>query len=91
MGIETNVNEWSQNDRIITYPNPFTDKKAVLLPRLLRQTKIQVMNAVGWTLMKYDAVNTNPFLIDLSGLANGVYLIEVSDEISKTRAKLLKQ
>lgn len=82
-------------NELIVYPNPFTSNVAVLFVADNAETKatITVTNITGQT-VHTEMVNTmsgsNNATINLEGLQNGIYLISVELNGSKTHMKLVK-
>ena len=56
------------------YPNPSTGRVALTLPAT-RIAQVQVLNALGQVVQTRSA--TGPVLLDLSGLAHGIYTVRV--------------
>jgi sugar lactone lactonase YvrE len=73
---ETIVKEIPTNDAVGIYPNPTKDQLMVTVNRKLNE--VTVLNALGQVLMEQKNYNSNKAVINVSGLAAGVYFVKVS-------------
>jgi hypothetical protein len=60
------------------FPNPSSDAVNILAPYLIRSVKIIDMN--GEMIMEEGSINDKAFTMDISGLKNGLYIIEISSQ-----------
>jgi hypothetical protein len=72
------------------YPNPTHDQLYISIPGVAENTNIRILSATGITAMETIATATSVKL-DISGLAAGVYFIEVSNSTKKSIQKLVIQ
>ncbi|MEO7176828.1 MAG: T9SS type A sorting domain-containing protein [Saprospiraceae bacterium] len=87
---ETAPNAWSDPT---FYPNPFHDYLSVGLPegRIDRDHTVQIFDIAGkLVLSKYLPSGTNTYQLDLSPMANGVYIAVIRDQSSKKMIKTQK-
>jgi hypothetical protein len=93
-GLATGIEEVSLNHFSI-FPNPFNNNVSVTLQKENSNiARLTVLNLVGQQVYYEDASNLNSTYnktIDLSFLANGVYLLEVVADGEKVVKKIVKQ
>src|SRR5690554_4728118 len=66
------------------YPNPVKDILTIEVPQTHSETSVELYNLLGQKIMEYNPVN-NTEQIDVSGLAQGVYLLTIRQNgINKT-------
>lgn len=66
------------------YPNPVQDILTIEVPQTHSETSVELYNLLGQKIMEYNPVN-NTEHIDVSGLAQGVYLLTIRQNgINKT-------
>lgn len=66
------------------YPNPVKDILTIEVPQTHSETSVELYNLLGQKIMEYNPVN-NTEHIDVSGLAQGVYLLTIRQNgINKT-------
>ena len=73
---------------ISIYPNPAYDIVNVSIPEILTNTSINIIDESGRTVISKKATS-NFNTIDLSQLAPGMYIIEIKDNLSSTKQKLI--
>jgi hypothetical protein len=75
---------------ISVYPNPVKDKAEVTLARTFERAELSLYDISGRLIMKEEIKDTNKATLDLSDLAPGTYLLEVTDGASRVSTKLVK-
>lgn len=78
-----------QSDAISSYPNPTSSITNLVFTSSAERT-ITVYTLIGEKVMQTKS-NTNKILIDLSSESNGMYLVEVQDNLSTSMVKVVKQ
>jgi aminopeptidase YwaD len=66
------------------YPNPAKDKLTVSIPEDAQLYKISLINNLGQTLLQ-----TNFTTIDVSGIANGFYFLNITTTNFKVNKKVV--
>jgi len=78
------------NGELEIFPNPASDQITLNLSKDISKAQFKIFNILGE--MKYSSfISSQKTTIDISGLANGVYLIEVNTENNILRQKFIKQ
>jgi hypothetical protein len=83
-------------DEIAVFPNPVGDENKVSLfftPENSGEFTVQIVDVTGRmekTFTRYFEEGSQQFTIDVSDLANGMYLIRVSDGINSCSTKLIR-
>jgi len=86
-GVEENTNHLI-NEELEIYPNPASDQLTLNL--IISKAQFKIYNMLGE--MKYSSIiSSRQATVDISALANGVYLIEVNTENNILRQKFIKQ
>ncbi|MCW3071119.1 MAG: hypothetical protein JWO44_1009 [Bacteroidetes bacterium] len=82
------------NSSLNVYPNPTTDQLTIELIQMLNNPVIQIKNILGQTVYSQKdgfIEGKTAIEINVEGLTNGIYLIQLSDEKMTISKKLLKQ
>ena len=67
--------------RMIAFPNPTSGEVTLELPAQVAPREVVVMDAVGHVLLTQTDLNTyGPLTMDLSDLANGLYVLQVNTD-----------
>ena len=74
------------NNSIIFYPNPAKDFINLILKD---ESLITIYNSVGQIVFT-KKMNSNDFIIDISNLTNGVYIIKLNENGNSKTAKFIK-
>jgi len=78
------------NTQFNVYPNPAVDYLTVKLPSNSSKTEIKIFNIIGE--LEYSSTETNQNKnIDISNLANGLYLIQIATDDNMGIQKFIKQ
>lgn len=75
----TGINDPASDRQIAIYPNPAGKQVTILLPESVTAGQVQVMGINGQILLQHDGLAGQSFDINISGLANGLYFLKVSD------------
>jgi hypothetical protein len=79
---------------VVAYPNPTKGKMVVhLVGNPASDYSVSVTNVMGIALMKLTNISQqqHDVEIDLSGVPNGIYIIEVADRSGKTMKRIVKE
>jgi len=90
----TSINQLSAiSNQLSVYPNPFNNSVNIKISskvKTLNGWSLRVNDVLGRIVYSAESLNYNN-AIDLSGLANGVYLITIANETGKTVYPIVKQ
>ena len=87
----TGINELaSNNEQVFVYPNPTSGILTVSLP-LAAKTSIKLVNLLGEELSETTVLNANSSQLDISNLASGVYLLEVTNSTGRFTKRIIKE
>lgn len=84
------VDTYSLYNSLSVFPNPATGQYTVSSVQPLNNASIKVINAMGETILLKNNVFGSSVFIDISGHANGIYFIEISEKENSGRLKLIK-
>jgi hypothetical protein len=76
------LDEIGQQENIVIFPNPTLGELSVVSPVDLNNTYIEIFNMLGKSVLKrnqVDLIKGSPFIIDLSNLVPGSYILKVDD------------
>jgi hypothetical protein len=65
------------NDALNVYPNPTRDMATVAVDGTLKMEKLEVYNVIGQIVYKAAAQSQSKHVISLTGMASGIYTIQV--------------
>ncbi len=71
-------------------PNPSTNKAYVIVNDI-PNPQVVLRNMAGVEVAKGKIANPNQYIVDLEGLASGIYIIEVKSELGSKTIKLVKE
>lgn len=74
---------------IEVYPNPTSNN--ITINSAENITSVRVWDASGRAMVTYTANNTSNFVMDLSALQSGLYLLEIANEETITWSRVVKQ
>jgi hypothetical protein len=89
--IGVTVNELDQlNVAINIAPNPASDQINITLPNNYTPHQIAILNITGTSIVNYTNSTNSLFTIDVSNLANGIYLLQLNDGNQLVRKRFIK-
>jgi hypothetical protein len=88
--LNTSIEEQPGSESLLVFPNPFTDQLSLILPRTDSKAKIKIINLLGET-ERTSSVDTQNSSIDVSGLAKGIYVLEIMTESRTINKRIIKQ
>ena len=83
-----NVNELTENNNVIFYPNPTTNLLTVTSDVMLNS--IELVDITGKTFLVENNLNDKNYTIDLSAFANGIYFVKYTTENQTAIKKVIK-
>lgn len=86
--ISTGIKSYTQASNFFISPNPATSELSVY--SLSHVGKIQIIDALGKTVISHDANYTSQTTINISSLAKGVYFLQATDGVNLITKKFIK-
>jgi hypothetical protein len=86
----TGIHEEANNESLRVFPNPFTDQMTVLLPAKDSKAAIKIYNVLGEEELNHLA-ETQKSILDVSGLAKGIHVLEITAGNKTVNRKIIKQ
>ena len=72
------------------YPNPVVNELTINLPSNIKNADVRIVDVTGRTISNNN-VTINNNKLDVSHLAQGVYIVEIKTEKGTTSKKLIKK
>lgn len=89
LGVNLNdLNEFNQN--IILAPNPALDQINVTLPSNYTPNQISILNINGTVVASFNQSSNSTLTLDVSNLANGIYILQLNDGNQLAHKKFIK-
>lgn len=79
------------NIPITIFPNPVHQQITIEQKELSGNMQLQIINMLGQTIIQQTINNENRFIIDASTLANGMYILKLSDGVKEGMQKIVIQ
>lgn len=81
------LNDISIENNLLIYPNPVKDIVTVYAAENISDVSIRIISMEGKRIFEQLHLSGNKFMLDLSGLTSGIYIMEVlqKDRVVKTR------
>lgn len=73
------------------FPNPASEQINLSFPSILNNVNVKIISITGQTVYNKSNLSGDNLSLDVSNLAKGTYIIQVSDGISISSSKLIKQ
>jgi hypothetical protein len=90
--LQTGIENGFQNENsFVVYPNPTNGVTEILFNRSLDNITIRVVNLTGQKVIEKTNLSGNRFSLDISQHAAGVYFVEILENTTILRSKLIKQ
>lgn len=77
------------NFEINVFPNPSGDKISVSFSKNVNNATLRLLNVTGQKVYEKLSLNGNHFDIEIASLSNGIYIIQIEQEGSSIRKKLI--
>ena len=81
------INEISNNDKVVIYPNPANDNINI---DVKNYNEIIITDISGKVVMNLDSASIQNNTIDISNLSNGIYFVTINSDDSSITKKLIK-
>ena len=78
-------------EQVSVYPNPASTSLQVVLAGNTENTELKVVNMLGEVVMEPITYHSQNFTVDVSQLASGVYIVELSNSSGKLVKRLIKE
>jgi len=93
MALPTGVNQLSDKENIILYPNPTTGRINLKIPETNEEVSIEITSLNGMILnsQKLAIPVTGWINIDISTFANGTYILKMYNKTIRTSTKVMKK
>lgn len=75
---------------IAVYPNPTTGKLNLVAGREMKNARIRIINAGGQLLTEKTNISGTAYSLDISYLLNGIYFMDVYENNTVTRTRIVK-
>ena len=72
------------------FPNPTSSQLNLSFNENLENVNIKIVSTLGQNVLEKQNILGNNFNFDVSNFSNGMYIVEVTDGISKLNIKFLK-
>lgn len=76
---------------LTTYPNPASSELTVLFHKPIQHAHMKLIHINGQVIQEKTDLNGDHFSFDISRLANGFYILEVDENGTISRSKLVKE
>jgi len=87
---ETSGVNTTQTSSRLVYPNPTTGVLNIAPTGAMKQSVITIRDIQGKLIREINELTGNQLTVDLSDQANGIYLIEIKDNTTLSRIKVIK-
>ena len=74
------INELTNSETITLYPNPATTTTTFTIESTNKIQSIKVINVIGEVISTTSPIGNNKTTIDLTGVAKGIYFVQITDE-----------
>lgn len=92
-GVITGIEDDLSENRIAIYPNPTQGNFKIQIKNTTADTEFSIRNITGKKLMEYQLKlgrHQSGHEINISGLPNGLYLLEIKDNTERIIQKIIK-
>ena len=80
-----------QKQQLTLYPNPASNQINLSFKSVLDNVNVKIISITGQTLYQQSNLSGDNLSLNISDLTKGVYIIQVSDGISVSNSKFIKQ
>jgi len=87
----TLANSEFQKQQHTIFPNPASEQINLSFPSFLDNVNVKIISITGQTVYQKSNLSGDNLSLNVSDLANGIYIIQVSDGISVSSSKFIKQ
>lgn len=89
-GTFTGISEHSSENNIFLYPNPANSAVNLISQKALNNASVKIFSLTGVLVLVKSNITTDENIIDISSLADGLYVFEINIAGNIYRTKLLK-
>ncbi len=91
--IDNSVGIQEQNaiQNIIVYPNPTKGAVNITLDNQLKNANVKIINVLGETVIEQKNMNGNTINLNISEQPDGVYFLEISENGTASKVKIIKK
>ena len=80
-----------QKQQLTIFPNPVSEQINLSFQSILNNVNVKIISIIGQTVYEKSNLSGYNLSLNVSNLAKGVYIIQVSDGISVSNSKFIKQ
>ena len=88
IGSTTGIQTYNQASKVLVSPNPATSE--LFVSSASHFGKVQIIDALGKTVLSHDANYSAQTTINISSLSKGVYFLQINDGANVTTKKFIK-
>ena len=77
--------------KLSLFPNPCSNLLNITVSALIESASIKIISIAGQTVLEKNNQNGTDFILDVTHLTKGVYLVQITDSTSSTTSKFIKQ
>ncbi len=89
--ITLKTNKYEVSNDLNLYPNPATNQLNISFEKNLEKANLKIISITGQTVYEKSNLSGDNLNLNVSDLLRGVYIIQVSDGISVSNSKFIKQ
>lgn len=86
--IPLTVYERSKDRKSVIFPNPITENSIVKLDSEYKDVRVEIVNSLGQIIYQKSILDNSEFQLKDAPLANGIYFLEIYDELNGTKEVL---
>lgn len=79
----------TENKNLILFPNPASDALTVITDHYLQQAEVRVITLTGKEVLFRGSLEGNKITLDVSGLPEGAYILELHEQGQVLRSKVI--
>ncbi len=88
----TGVEKNKKNETTFSvFPNPTNGEVKIMFDQTINNTSLKLLNLTGQTVFEQSNISNNVYTFDIVGQANGMYVLEVNQNGSISRTKVIKE
>ena len=86
--IPLSINESSKCRKSFVFPNPITENSILKLDSEYKDVRVEIVNSLGQIIYQKRILDNSEFQLKDAPLANGIYFLEIYDELNGTKEVL---
>jgi FlaG/FlaF family flagellin (archaellin) len=88
----TGIEEIKKNETAFSvFPNPTKGEIKIMFDQTINNTSLKLLNLTGQTVFEQNNISNNLFTFDIAGQTTGMYILEVNQNGSISRTKVIKE